>query len=228
MPADFDAVLFDLDGVLVDTEALITELWAEIFQGQGLNLSPADITRLTAGQRFEGVVRALEEGRGWKAPEEFLPLLNTRFNAAFDHVPPLPGAAQTLGALAAADVPFAVASNSERWRLGLKLRGAGLDALLAGRAFDPGHVGGVGKPDPALYRYAAAQLGVAPARCVVIEDSAPGAQAGLAAGMTVWALLAGSHILPDDEARLRDLGVSRVLHSHAELQAALGLLAPSP
>ncbi|WP_221088612.1 HAD family hydrolase [Deinococcus aquaedulcis] len=228
MPTPFAAVLFDLDGVLVDTEALITELWAEIFRGQGLNLSSAEITRLTAGQRFEGVVRALEEGRGWRAPEDFLPLLNTRFNAAFDHVPPVPGAADTLRALDAASVPFAVASNSERHRLGLKLRGAGLDTLLAGRAFDPACVGGVGKPDPALYRYAAAALGAEPRRCLVVEDSAPGAQAGLAAGMTVWALLAGSHILPDDEARLRELGVARVLHSHAELQAALGLLVPSP
>ncbi|MVN85955.1 HAD-IA family hydrolase [Deinococcus sp. HMF7620] len=223
MTLPFDAVLFDLDGVLVDTEALIGTLWADIFAGQGLNLSAPDITRLTSGQRFEGVLKALEEGRGWKAPEDFLPLLNSRFDAAFDHVPPLEGAADTLQALEAAGVPFAVASNSERHRLQLKLRGAGLDEVLAGRAYDPAHVGGRGKPQPELYLYAAGQLGAHPSRCLVIEDSVPGAAAGLAAGMTVWGLLAGGHILPEDEARLRELGVARLLHSHQDLRAALGL-----
>ena len=217
----FDAVLFDLDGVLVDTEALIGELWAEIFAGQNLAFSAEEITRLTSGQRFEGVLHQLETGRGWKAPEDFLPMLNDRFNNAFGHVPLIEGARETLLALQAAQIPFAVASNSEHNRLKMKLDGAEIADLLAGRAFDPSLVGGKGKPSPDLYLYAAEQQGVPIERCVVIEDSLPGARAGLAAGATVWGLLAGGHILEGDEANLRAAGVSRIVHSHEELRGAL-------
>lgn len=223
MPPKFSAVLFDLDGVLVDTETIIGELWADIFTGHGLDLTASEITRLTSGQRFEGVMQALDEQRGWKAPEDFLPMLDQRFNGAFSHVPPIEGAAETLRALQTAGIPFAIASNSERGRLHMKLRGAGLDDLVEPHAYDPSYVGGLGKPAPDLYLYAAAQLGAEPGRCLVIEDSVPGARAGLAAGATVWALLAGGHILPDDEAHLLELGAARVLHSHAELRDVLGV-----
>lgn len=219
----FGAVLFDLDGVLVDTETMIGELWQRIFAEQRLHLSLPEITRLTSGQRFDGVLTALEQERGWKAPEDFLPGLEAHFNAAFTHVPALPGAAQTLQALQDAGVPVAVASNSEHHRLHLKLRGAGLSALVGAHAYDPSYVGGVGKPAPDLYLYAAAQLGVKAQRCLVIEDSVPGARAGVAAGATVWGLLAGGHALPDDEAQLLALGAARVLPSHAALRAALNV-----
>lgn len=222
-PAVFAAVLFDLDGVLVDTESRITELWGEILGAQGLQLSAAEITRLTSGQRFSGVLAQLEAERGWKAPDDFLPLLDERFNSAFDDVPLIEGARETLLALQRAGVPFAVASNSQHDRLFMKLRGAGLLDLVEGRAFDPSLVGKRGKPAPDLYLYAAAQLGVPAPRCLVIEDSAPGAAAGVAAGAAVWGLLAGSHIQPDDRQRLLDLGASRVVRSHAELRSLLRL-----
>ncbi len=220
----FDAVLFDLDGVLVDTEALIGELWADIFAGHDLHLSRQEITRLTSGQRFEGVLEQLETQRGWKAPEDFLPLLDRRFNTAFDHVPAIPGAHETLRALRGAGWPFAVASNSEKHRLKMKLDGAGLAALVGAHAYDPSLVGGKGKPNPELYLYAAAALKVPIERCLVVEDSLPGARAGVAAGATVWGLLAGTHILEDDEANLRAAGVAKILHSHEELRTALNLI----
>lgn len=221
--SDFEAVLFDLDGVLIDTETTISALWAEIFAGHDLHFSREEITRLTAGQRFTGVIGLLEEQRGWKAPEDFLPMLDERFNQAFAHVPLIEGARETLSALQGAGLPFAVASNSQRNRLFLKLEGAELLPYFQGRAFDPSLVGGIGKPAPDLYRYAAGQLGVPIERCLVVEDSAPGASAGVAAGATTWGLLAGGHIHEGDEGRLLDIGVGRILHSHAELREALGL-----
>lgn len=225
MSRPYVAVLFDLDGVLIDTETVIGALWADIFRGQGLDLSAQEITRLTSGQRFEGVLEALETGRGWKAPEDFLPLLDTRFNAAFDEVPRIPGSRDTLLALQSAGVPYAIASNSAASRLRLKLDGADLSDLTP-YAYDPSCVGGRGKPQPDLYLYAAAQLGVPIAGCIVIEDSLPGARAGVAAGATVWALLAGGHILPGDEAAMLEVGAAQVLHSHEALRTALGVGGP--
>ncbi|THF88116.1 HAD family phosphatase [Deinococcus sp. KSM4-11] len=226
MSSSFAAVLFDLDGVLIDTETIIGALWAEIFAERDLHLSAAEITRLTSGQRFEGVLRQLDEERGWKAPEDFLPMLGERFNGAFSHVPVIDGAADTLRALKAAGIPFAVASNSEKNRLHLKLDGAGLTALVGPHAYDPSVVGGVGKPDPALYEYAATQLGVPVTRCLVVEDSAPGARAGVASGATVWGLLAGGHLSHDGRDALAEVGVTRFLDSHAELREALGIDVP--
>ncbi|GHF31437.1 HAD superfamily hydrolase (TIGR01509 family) [Deinococcus metalli] len=223
----FAAVLFDLDGVLIDTETIIGALWAEIFAGHDLQFSAAEITRLTSGQRFEGVLRQLDEERGWKAPEDFLPMINERFNGAFAHVPLIAGADETLRALRAAGIPFAIASNSERNRLHLKLAGAGLAELVGEHAYDPSVVGGVGKPAPALYEYAAAQLGVPVQDCVVIEDSAPGARAGVAAGATVWGLLAGGHLVHDGRAALEGVGVTHFLSSHAQLREALGVGVPA-
>lgn len=219
----FAAVLFDLDGVLIDTETIIGALWAEIFAERDLHLSTAEITRLTSGQRFEGVLRQLDEERGWKAPEDFLPMLGERFNGAFAHVPVIDGAADTLRALRAAGMPYAVASNSEKNRLRMKLDGAGLSELVGAHAYEPSVVGMRGKPDPALYEYAAAQIGVPVQDCVVIEDSAPGARAGVSAGATVWGLLAGGHLTHDGQAALEAVGVTRFLTSHSELQDALGV-----
>lgn len=227
MAVTFAAVLFDLDGVLIDTETIIGALWADIFAERDLHLSAAEITRLTSGQRFEGVLRQLDEERGWKAPEDFLPTLEGRFNGAFAHVPVIDGAADTLRALKAAGMPYAVASNSEKNRLRMKLGGAGLADLVGPHAYDPSLVGMRGKPDPALYVYAAAQLGVAVRDCVVIEDSAPGARAGVATGATVWGLLAGGHLTHDGREVLESVGVTRFLNSHAELRDALGVEIPA-
>ncbi|WP_135227758.1 HAD family hydrolase [Deinococcus fonticola] len=219
----FAAVLFDLDGVLIDTESSITALWAEIFAGYDLHFTRQEITRLTAGQRFSGVLQQLEEQRGWKAPEDFLPMLDERFNRAFEEVPVIEGAAETLAALKRTGLPFAVASNSQHNRLFMKLEGAGLLPAFQGRAYDPSLTNKIGKPAPDLYLYAARQLNVSIHDCLVIEDSAPGATAGVAAGATTWGFLAGSHIHTGDEKRLRDIGVSHIVHSHAQLREALGL-----
>lgn len=222
MPTHFAALLFDLDGVLVDTEHLISHVWTDIFTSHGLHLPPAELTELTTGQTFEGVLAGLAT-RGWQPPEDFLPLLEHRFNEAFAAVPALAGAQATLEAVQQMGLPFAVVSNSSRTRLPLKLRGAGLADYFAERAFDPSCVGGRGKPLPDLYLYAAQQLGVAPQQALVIEDSLPGVRAGVAAGATVWGLLAGSHVGTGDEEKLRHAGAARVLHSHAEMREALGL-----
>lgn len=222
----FDAVLFDLDGVLVDSEALAADVWVRTLAEHGLPLPLNDFAHLAVGQTFPNVLVRLSELHGWTPTDAFLPTLETRFNAAFDRLDAIEGARATLEALRRAGVPFAVGSNSERGRLHMKLASAALAELVGAHAYDPSWVGGRGKPEPDLYAFAAAQIGVDITRCVVVEDSVPGATAGVRAGATVIGLLATGHAHPDDAAHLLAAGVSRVVTSHAQLQEALGLAVP--
>ncbi|AAF11182.1 HAD family hydrolase [Deinococcus radiodurans] len=228
--APFDAVLFDLDGVLVESEGIIAQVWQSVLAERGLHLDLTEIAMYFTGQRFDGVLAYLAQQHDFVPPPDFLDVLETRFNAAMTGVTAIEGAAETLRALRAAGVPFAIGSNSERGRLHLKLRVAGLTELAGEHIYDPSWVGGRGKPHPDLYTFAAQQLGILPERCVVIEDSVTGGAAGLAAGATLWGLLVPGHPHPDGAAALSRLGAARVLTSHAELRAALaeaGLLTPA-
>ncbi|GGK88925.1 HAD family hydrolase [Deinococcus radiotolerans] len=223
----FDGVLFDLDGVLIDSEHLAEGVWVRTLAEHGLPIPANEFSHLAVGQTFPNVLLRLQELHGWTATDAFLPVLEERFNEAFDTVPAIEGARETLLALRAAGVPFAVASNSERGRLHLKLRASGLTELVGEHAYDPSWVGGRGKPNPDLYVFAAAQLDVDVARCVVVEDSVPGGTAGVRAGATLFALLAAGHIHPDSAAQMQTIGAARVLYSHRELQGALGLTVSS-
>lgn len=218
----FQAVLFDLDGVLVDSELLANRVWVTLLAEHGLNISHADFLARSVGLSLKNLYLELEKEFGWKRPEGFEAQSDAALNASFEKVPEVPGAAQTLAALTAAGLPFAVASNSRRDRLDLKLKAAGLDRA-AQYSFDPAQVGGRGKPLPDLYQFAAAQLGADISRCLVVEDSVTGVQAGVAAGATVWGLLAGEHVHDGLGELLQAAGAAKLVHSHAELVAALGL-----
>lgn len=222
----FAAVLFDLDGVLVDSELLGNAVWLELLAEHGLTLDQETLMRRAVGSTHRALFDWLQAEYGWAQPEGFLPELDARLARAFTATPAIEGAAATLHALRAAGIPFAVASNSLRARLLLKLAAAGLAELVGEHVYDPAHVGGRGKPAPDLYAFAAAQLGVSPTRALVVEDSVTGLTAGVAAGATVWGLLAGGHAHPDGAQTLRAAGAERVLFSHAELRAALGLSVP--
>lgn len=223
MPFPFSAVLFDLDGVLVDSEGLSARVLLELLPEAGLPFSRADFQARLAGVSYPVLYAGLSRDYGWTRPADFDARVDAGLAAALGAVPAIEGAAETLRALQAAGIPFAVASNSRRDRLDLKLRVSGLDGLVGPHAHDPAQVGGRGKPAPDLYLHAAQELGVDASRCLVVEDSVTGARAGLAAGATVWGLLAGGHAHPALESELTAAGAARVLVSHAELRSALGL-----
>ena len=216
-----EALLFDMDGVLVDSELISGRVWVQTLAEHGLKVRQAEFMARAVGSSVPNLYARLERDHGWIRPLEFEPALERRLSEAFLQAQEVPGAALTLKALQAAGIPFAVGSNSTRQRLHLKLRAAGLSELIGQHAYDPLHVGGRGKPLPDLYRYAADQLGVAIERCLVIEDSLPGLQAGLSAGATSWGFLGGGH--GADGAALLSAGAGRNVASHAELRQVLGL-----
>lgn len=180
------AVLFDCDGVLVDSESLAWAAWGEVLAGYGVELTAADIEAGT-GRRVDEVLD-LFTSRGWVGdPEVFLQQVREategRFRAALR---PFPDARAAMLRAAEAGLMVAVASSSQRWRLDLALTVTGLvqlaDVTVAGDEVAEG------KPRPDLFLAAAARLGVAPSGCVVVEDSPSGVTAGLAAGMRVVAV----------------------------------------
>ena len=181
-----DAVLFDCDGVLADTEALHDRIMAEEVTALGWEITPEEGSRRFRGFAWEAIAPQIEQRLGpGSVPADFLPNLIARvLRALEEETVPVPGAIAALAAIEAAGIPVAVASNSSRAELATKLRRLGLTEAFRGRTFSVNDVERP-KPAPDMYRAAAAACGADPRRCVVVEDSVAGARAGRAAGCRV-------------------------------------------
>jgi len=206
------AVIFDCDGVLVDSEVLALEVELAMLGEYGLTFTREDYVTRFMGlsyDAFHDVMDAEAVKRlGKPIPHDFRTELATRLRQTMiARLTEIPGAAM---AVAVTDLPKAVASSSTKEGLERKLRQVGLWEHFAPHVYSAEHVTNA-KPAPDLFLHAAGQLGVAPADCLVIEDSVNGVKAGIAAGMTVWGFLGGGHADDGLAARLTAAGVSRVL-----------------
>lgn len=188
-------IIFDCDGVLIDSEVLAARALIDELGRQGIAVDMGFVARHFIG-RAHTVIRAEVKARfGMELPVSFEEDYRSRLLAAFEAgLSPMEGAVETLAALR---VPFCLATSSSPPRLAASLRIVGLDGLFAGRAFTASQVAR-GKPAPDLFLHAAARMGAEPARCVVVEDSAAGVAAGLAAGMEVWHFVGGGHFAAMD------------------------------
>ncbi|HKQ15413.1 MAG TPA: HAD family hydrolase [Steroidobacteraceae bacterium] len=183
-------VIFDCDGVLVDSEPVANRLLAEMLRELGLDLTQEQIFQNFVGYSLPHCLRVIEGMLGRPPPENFLRELQARTFAAFKtELRAMPGIEQVLDALQAAGVPYCVASSGDHEKMNTTLGITGLLPRFAGRIFSVTQVAR-GKPAPDVYLFAARQLGVEPAACVVVEDTPPGVQAGVAAGMTVFGFCA--------------------------------------
>jgi HAD superfamily hydrolase (TIGR01509 family) len=181
-----EAVIFDCDGTLVDSEPLAALVFAEALGEHGLAISPAAALAAFRGRRMALCIEHAERLLGRRLPEDFEPALRARTADAFrTRLRLIDGAAALLERLA---LPFCVASNAPRAKTELSLQLTGLRHFFGDRVFSAYDVG-CWKPDPGLFLHAAAALDAPPARCLVVEDSEAGVTAGLAAGMRVVALL---------------------------------------
>ena len=186
------AVLFDCDGVLVDSERLAVECIVEFAARHGAGFGFGEALDRFTGGRMADTVREIEKRAGRALPGDFEDRLRARMAAEFEaRLQPMDGAAALVEAL---DVPCCVVSNGPRAKMEVTLRVTGLLEHFAGRIVSAYEVG-AWKPDPAIFLHAARLLGVAPERCAVVEDSGYGVAAGVAAGMQVFALTGGGHAL---------------------------------
>ncbi|MEU0200187.1 MULTISPECIES: HAD family hydrolase [unclassified Streptomyces] len=187
----YDLVIFDNDGVLVDSEPISNRLLAAYLTELGHPTSYEDSLRDYMGSAMHRIHDLVAERTGQRLPADFDDVFHARVFAAFERdLKAVPGVDEVLQKLAADSVPYCVASSGSHERIRMGHRTTGLDRWFdEGRIFSSEDVGR-GKPAPDLFLYAAERMGVAPERCVVIEDSPLGVQAAVAAGMDVYGFTA--------------------------------------
>ncbi|QND48372.1 HAD family hydrolase [Rhizobium lusitanum] len=188
--AEKGLVIFDCDGVLVDSEPLSVSVLIDAMRDVGVDMSEEDIYSRFLGKSLATLVDTLETEFDVFIDQAFLDRIrNDLYDRFRRELKPIDGIAETLDALA---VPRCVASSSQLERIRLSLGVTGLLERLEPSIFSASMVKR-GKPAPDLFLYAAEQMGVAPKDCIVIEDSPAGIMAARAAGMTVFAFTGGSH-----------------------------------
>ena len=213
MPPDGPVVIFDCDGVLVDSEPLANAVMADALADIGLPLSSDEVTERFVGLSMQSCLRLIEEELGQPAPAWFLPRLQAKTWAAFDAG--LDAVRGVEAAIDHLDIPFCVASSGSLEKMRKTLGLTGLLQRFEGRMFSAEQVER-GKPAPDLFLHAAAAMGASASRCTVVEDSVPGAQAGVAAGMRVLGYAERA-----DAARLERAG-AEVFFDMARLPALIG------
>ncbi|MCZ7525307.1 MAG: hexitol phosphatase HxpB [Acidimicrobiia bacterium] len=187
-PAPAEAVIFDLDGVLVDSEPIWRAVEIEVFAGVGVELTD-DLCRTTMGLRVNEVTDHWFRRRPWNGPEpaEVARRIVAGVVAAIEaRGRAMPGVEHAVGLCRRRGLRLAVASSSDEVVIRAALRRLGLEAEFA--AVRSAQHERRGKPHPGVYLSTAAALGVAPARCVAVEDSLHGVRAAKAAGMVCVAV----------------------------------------
>jgi len=213
-PAGIALVIFDCDGVLVDSETLGNRVLVEMIADLGLYIDVEEAVSMFRGCKMAECIREVERRLGRPVPNTFVTDLRSRTADAFRReLRAVEGIGDVIDAL---EVPICVASSGPAEKIRLSLELTGLLPWFEGRIFSSYDLG-VWKPDPGLFLHAARTMGVAPAASAVVEDSVPGVQAGIAAGMSVFGFAADR----EDIVALRDAGAI-VFRSMRDLPRLLG------
>src|SRR5258707_3980615 len=212
-----ELVIFDCDGVLVDSEPVVNQVLIEFVAEFGIILEVHEAVTLFRGRKMAETVRIIEQKLGQQLPSDFIPRYRVRTSAAYES-----GLNSIEGIVAVLDqitLPFCVASNAPKDKTELALCVTGLLPYFANRIFSAYEVNSW-KPEPALFLHAAHSLGAQPSNCVVVEDSLFGVQAAVAAGMRVLGYCNASE--PAELALLEASG-AQVFHRMRELPALLAV-----
>jgi len=211
-------MIFDCDGVLVDSEVLVSGVEAQLLGEFGVQMTPRQVAESFVGLSDRDMHRQIEERWRIELPAGFAAEKARRVDGSLRaELQRVPGIATVLEAVGGARC---VASSSRPERIHASLAKTQLAHFFGSHVFSASMVSH-GKPAPDLFLYAAAMMGARPGHCVVIEDSPHGVTAGVAAGMTVIGFTAASHCAPDLPERLVAAGAQAVATSSAELIEAL-------
>jgi HAD superfamily hydrolase (TIGR01509 family) len=182
----FDLVIFDNDGVLVDSEPVANAMLAELLTSYGLAVTAQECIERYLGNTLGRVRDLVETELGHPIPDDFEATYRSEvYPRLAESVEAIAGVAEVLDRLDAAGVASCVASSGIHQRIQITLTTAGLIGRFQGRLFSAEDVGR-GKPAPDLFLHAASTMGVEPNRCAVVEDASAGVEAANAAGMTAF------------------------------------------
>lgn len=202
----FDLIIFDCDGVLVDSEPLSCRAFEKVYANHGIFL-PEGLVASGIGMKQADIIRMIEEATGHSLPrgadDDFWPETKILFA---EHLQPARGIADFLNVLTA---KRCVASSSQPERIAFSLKKTGIDHHFGDAVYSSSMVKH-GKPAPDLFLFAADKMGVDPARCVVIEDSPFGVEGAVAAGMTAFGYTGGGHTYKGHAERLFSKGAEKV------------------
>ncbi len=205
----WDLVVFDFDGVLVDSERIASRLNVEMLASLGVDLTVDECIATFTGRAWSASVAHLEQHHGLVLDPATMTAWDARWAAAMDHeLEPVPG---VLDALARIDLASCIASNGSLATIDRALRRVGLLDRFAGRVFSAEQVAQP-KPEPDLHLHVAEVMGADPARCVVVEDTPTGVSAAVAAGMTA---LGFADLVPAE--RLRAAGAAVIFTDMVDL-----------
>ena len=218
------AIIFDCDGVLVDSDVLAIRGERVALADFGLEYTPEAYVERFVGMHDGLFFEALREDYrgqfGADAPADFEDRVLDGRRRHSAELTAIAGADRALAAAQAAAETIAVASSSRAHYLQSKLTRTGLYDLAAPHVYSADLVAN-GKPAPDIFLYTAEKIGADPAECLVLEDSRNGVAAGLAAGMQVWGFIGGGHASPAHGARLTEAGASRVIKDFDDFVAAI-------
>jgi HAD superfamily hydrolase (TIGR01509 family) len=186
--APISLVIFDCDGVLVDTERIAVRIDVAVLAELGWKMSEAEVIERFMGKSDDAMTREIEAHTGRKLPESWEAPFRHLYREAFAaELQPVPGVVEALDAIT---LPTCVASSGTHEKIRYTLGLTGLYDRFAGRIFSVDDVRR-GKPAPDLFLHAAGRMGAAPERCAVVEDSPYGVQAARAAGMRAFGYAGG-------------------------------------
>ena len=218
IPAEL--VIFDCDGVLVDSEPLSMRVLLETIAEAGAIIETEQGYEHFLGKSLASVTEILRRDYRIAVSDDALEKMRKRLYALFkNELRPIPGIG---GALTAIQLPRCVASSSQAERVSLSLSVTGLAPFFGNHIFSASMVEN-GKPAPDLFLHAAREMHIEPSRCIVIEDSPAGVEAAKRAGMRVFAFLGGSHAQsPAHRRSLEDLEPSLIFNDMAALPGLIG------
>ncbi len=208
-----DLVIFDCDGVLVDSELIDARIRSECLRAEGFSVTALELAK-HPGISGANLVAMIERRFGRPLLENFMKTTRAKIMSAFtEELRAIDGVCELLGSL---NTPVCVATNSHTDRVRHSLEVTGLWQFFDPHVFSAVMVAH-GKPAPDLFYFAAERLDAAPAHCLVVEDSIHGVMAAKAAGMEVWGFCGGSHCRTGHAERLLDAGCKQVFARMVEL-----------
>ena len=218
-------VIFDCDGVLLNTEELIHEAQQKTFADFGINYSAKEMHHHFVGLSYQDFIQKCQDEfkthTGEDLPADFNARIHTNYKALeTEKLKVIEGMRELIAALKAIGTPFCVASNTNLAHLKEKLRFTGLHTLFDPHIFSREHVG-KGKPAPDIFLFSAKEMGFDPSECIVVEDSPAGVIAGFRAGMHVIGFARNDQDLPTDPGKLMKAGASETVLNARELHTRI-------